>query len=65
MATAEARSDQLNYFWRRGLGDIFLDAGEPKEAVTQFEKALAATKNDGYIKSTNARLEQARSAAGK
>jgi hypothetical protein len=63
-AAPEARSAQLKYFWHRGLGDVFLEAGEPKEAVPQYEHALAATKLDGYIKETKAKLAQARSAAG-
>jgi hypothetical protein len=63
-AAPEARSAQLTYFWRRGLGDVLLDGGEPKEAVPQYEGALAATKSDGYIKDTKAKLAQARAAAG-
>ncbi len=63
-ATPEARSDLLTYFWRRGLGDVFLDAGEPKDAVAQYEGALGATKNDGYVKSIKEKLAQARKAAG-
>jgi hypothetical protein len=63
-AAPEARSPQLTYFWHRGLGDIFLEAGEPKDAVPQYMQALAATTIDGYIKDTKAKLAQARSAAG-
>jgi hypothetical protein len=63
-AAPEARSEVLTYFWRRGLGDVLLDAGEPKEAVPQYEKALAATKNELYAKDTKAKLAQARAAAG-
>jgi hypothetical protein len=63
-APPEARSEILTYFWRRGLGDVFLEAGEPKEAVPQYEKALAATKTDVYVKDTKAKLAQARAAAG-
>jgi hypothetical protein len=63
-AAPEARPGGLTYFWRRGLGDVFLEAGEPKEAVPQYEQALTATKLDGYIKDTKAKLAQARSAAG-
>jgi len=60
----EARTAALTYFWHRGLGDVFLEAGEPKEAVPQYVQALAATTIDGYIKDTKAKLAQARSAAG-
>lgn len=63
-AAPEARSEQLTYFWRRGLGDAFLEAGEPKEAIPQYERALTATKIDGYVKDTKAKLAQARAAAG-
>jgi hypothetical protein len=63
-AAPEARSAQLTYYWRRGLGDVLLDAGEPKEAVAQYEGALAATKTDGSVKDTKAKLAQARAAAG-
>ena len=64
-AAPEARSELLTYMWRRGLGDVFLDAGEPKEAVPQYERALAATKIDGYVKDTKAKLALAQAAAGK
>jgi hypothetical protein len=63
-AAPEARSELLTYLWHRGLGDVFLGAGEPKEAVPQYERALAATKIDGYVKDTKAKLAQARAAAG-
>jgi tetratricopeptide (TPR) repeat protein len=63
-ATPEARSDLLTYFWRRGLGDVFLDAGEPKDAIAQYEGALGATKNEGYVKATKEKLALARKAAG-
>lgn len=63
-AAPETRSEQLTYFWRRGLGDIFLDAGEPKEAVPQYERALTATKIAGYLKETQTKLAQAKAAAG-
>jgi hypothetical protein len=63
-ASPEARSAQRTCFWRRGLGDVLLDAGEPKEAVPQYEQAPAATKAGGYVQDTKAKLAQARSAAG-
>ena len=64
-AAPEARDELLAYFWRRALGDILLDAGEPKESIAQYEKALATAKIEGYTKDTRAKLEQARTAAGK
>lgn len=64
-ATPEARSEILNYFWRRGLGDVLFDAGEPGEAVVQFEQALAVAKLDAYARETKLRLEKAKSAANK
>ncbi len=64
-AAPEKRGDLLVYFWHRGLGDVLLDAGAPKEAVPHFEKALATTKIEGYAKDTQKRLDAARAAAGK
>lgn len=63
-AAPEARSEQLTYFWRRGLGDVLLDAGAPADAVPQLEQALKLTKIPGYIKDTTAQLAKARVAAG-
>lgn len=60
----ESRSDQLMYFWRRGLGDVFLEAGEPKEAVLHYELAITLTTIDGYIKDTKVKLAQAKAAGG-
>ena len=62
----ETRSDQLTYFWHRGLGDAFLDAGDAASAIPHLEKALELTDIDGYLKATRERLEEARTkAAGK
>jgi len=63
-AAPEARDELLTYFWRRGLGDALLDAGEPKEAIPQYEKALAVVKIEGYAKETREKLELAKKAAG-
>jgi tetratricopeptide (TPR) repeat protein len=62
---AEARNDQLVYFWRRGLGDALLAAGEPVEAIPQFEAALKVVAIDGYRKDTEKQLAEARAAANK
>ncbi len=64
-AAPESRGELLTYFWRRGLGDALLDAGEPKEAILQYEKALAIVKIEGYAKETREKLEAAKKAAGK
>lgn len=63
-AAPEARSDLLTYFWHRGLADVLLDAGEPKAAVSEYERALAAAKIEGHVKDTKTKLAQARAAAG-
>ena len=64
-STEEKRSELLAYFWRRGLGDVFLDAGEPALAVPHLEKALELTKIDGYRKSTAEKLQEAKVKAAK
>ena len=46
-APPEARSGLLTFYWRNGLGEAFLQAGDAKAAITQFEAAaeLAPSKN--------------------
>jgi tetratricopeptide (TPR) repeat protein len=61
----EDRGELNAYFWRRGLGDVFLAAGEPAEAVKQLEAALAVVKIDGYRKDTEKQLAEAKAAAAK
>lgn len=51
------------YFWHRGLGDVFLAAGEPAQAIPQFEAALAVVTIDGYRKDTEKQLVAAKAAA--
>ena len=62
-AAPEARNELLTYFWRRGLGDVLLDAGEPGEAIPQYEEALASAKIEGYAKDTRTKLAEAKTAA--
>jgi Predicted N-acetylglucosaminyl transferase len=62
---SEDRTDLNVYFWHRGLGDVFLAAGEPAQAIPQFEAALAVVKIDGYRQSTEKQLAEARAAAAK
>ena len=61
----EDRGDLLVYFWRRGLGDAFLAAGEPAQAIEQFKAALAVVTIDGYRKDTEKQLADAQAAAAK
>lgn len=62
-ATPEQRSQLLEYFWNRGLGDVFSDVGEPTLAIPHYEQALAKTTIDGYRKETEQRLARARELA--
>jgi len=64
-ATPEKRSEQLTHFWHRALGDVFLEGGEPKEAIPHYEQAIASTKTAGYIKDCQMKLAQAEAAAKK
>jgi hypothetical protein len=64
-AGPEKRGQILTHFWYRAMGDVYLDAGEPKSAVPHYEKAIASTKNDGYVKDCQKKLAQAKAAADK
>jgi tetratricopeptide (TPR) repeat protein len=56
----------LAYYWRDGLGDVFLATGQPALAVQQFEAAIAAAANLGpQRKSAEKKLAEARAAAEK
>jgi tetratricopeptide (TPR) repeat protein len=59
----EARTNLLAYYWRDGLGDVFLATGEPALAIPQFEAAITATTIAGQKKSTEKKLAEARVAA--
>ena len=61
----ESRSDLLVYYWRDGLGDVFLATGEPALAIPQFEAAIAATNIAGQKQSTEKKLAEAKAAAAK
>lgn len=63
-APPEKRNDQLTYFWRRALGDTFLAVGEPALAIPEYEAALTKTKAASYLKDTQAKLAEAKAAAG-
>jgi tetratricopeptide (TPR) repeat protein len=60
---AEQRSQLLTYQWHSGLGDVFLEAGEPQAAITHFETAIAAIDQPSLKKSAEKKLAQARGTA--
>lgn len=64
-AAPENRSEQLTYFWHRGLADVFLEAGEPALAIPHYEQAIASTKIEGYLKDSRAKLQKAQADAKK
>ena len=61
----ESRTDILVYYWRDGLGDVFLATGEPGLAIPQFEAALAATDLAPQKQATEKKLAEAKAAAAK
>lgn len=61
----EDRGELLVFYWRDGLGDVFLATGEHAEAAKQFEAALAVVKIDGYRKATENKLAEAQAATNK
>lgn len=58
----EQRSELLAYYWRDGLGEVFLAAGEPQLAIPHLEAALASTTIAGYRESTQKKLAEAKAA---
>lgn len=59
-ATPEARNDQLAHFYHRNLGDIFVALGEHAKAIPHYEIAVKKTTIDGYVKATQASLDEAK-----
>lgn len=62
-SSPENRSQQLEHFWHRALGEVFLATGEPKLAVTHLQKAIDNTTIEGYLVDCRKLLEQAQTAA--
>jgi len=60
MAAPEARNDQLVHFYHRNLGDIFVALGEHAKAVPHYEIAVKKTTIEGYVKATQASLDEAK-----
>lgn len=62
----EERSGLLIYYWRDGLGDVFLATGEPALAAQQFEAAITAAGNlASQRQSAEKKLVEAKVAAEK
>jgi tetratricopeptide (TPR) repeat protein len=59
-APPEARNDQLTHFFHKGLGDIFVKLSEHAKAIPHYEIAVGKTTIDGYVKATQAALDEAR-----
>lgn len=64
-AAPEKRGALLAYFYHRGVGDIFLNSGEPALAIPQFKLAIAVGTIDGHLKETKLKLLEAEDAAKK
>jgi len=58
--TPESRNDQLSHFFHRNLGDIFVALGEHAKAIPHYEIAVKKTTIDGYVKATQASLDEAK-----
>jgi len=56
----EERTSLLTFFWRQGLGNVFLKSGEPKEAIVQFEAALAVAPSESHRKEIEKQLAEAK-----
>ncbi len=64
-ATPEKRDALLAYFYHRGVGDVFLDSGEPALAIPQYKLAIKVCTIAGYLKDTKLKLLEAEDAAKK
>lgn len=59
----EQRTGILKLQWHESLGDVFLQAGEPRLAITHFEAALAASDQPALQKRLEKKLAEARGTA--
>ncbi len=59
-AAPENRSQILTYQWHQGLGDVFLEAGEIKLAVQEFEAAIQAAPSEPLKTPVQKKLDQAK-----
>jgi beta-lactamase regulating signal transducer with metallopeptidase domain len=63
-SSPENRSQLLEYFWYRHLGEVFLATEEPKVAIVHLQKAIDNTMIEGYINDCRKLIEQAKAKAG-
>lgn len=63
-SSPENRGELLVHFWHRALGDVYLEAGEPKLAIPHYEAAIENTSIEGYAKDCRAKLAEATRQAG-
>ncbi len=64
-AGPDNRNDLLTHFWHKGMGDIYMDLDQPKQAVPHLELAIKKTTIAGYIKACEEQLTKARAASMK
>lgn len=60
----EARSGLLAFYWHEGLGRAFLEAGDAKSAMAQFEAAIELAPGKGQRDDAEKKLAEAKAAAG-
>lgn len=56
----DKRSEILEHFWHAQLGDVYLQAGAPEDAVRHFERAIATTTTAGYKTACEKKLAEAK-----
>lgn len=55
----DERSQLLAHFWHRSLGEVYLEAGEPRRAIPHFKAAIATTDIAGYLEECRELLARA------
>lgn len=56
----ESRNEQLACYWRDGLGDVYMAAGDINEAIKQYEAAVAVMSNPVLRKGPEKKLADAK-----
>jgi tetratricopeptide (TPR) repeat protein len=56
----EKRGELLLHYWHSQLGDVYLSANSPQDAIRHFEQAIATTNIAGYKKTCEQKLADAR-----